>query len=266
MKFKLIALAAASSALLFSGCAQMQLGGGKNPPGSTAVAGQTTETGLNHCDRPLGTLSIVEDQTSPWYLMLTGQYQLPSTVPVLKVLVQKSGCFVVVDRGRALGAAMNERALAETGEMRKGSKMHKGQLVAADYELSPSITFSAANTAGGLSSLASFIPVVGGAVALVAGTATTKEASTTLVLTDVRSGVQIAAATGSARNIDFGMIGSVLTSNTGGMIGGYSNTPEGKVILSAFSDSLNNLAESVKQYRAQDVKGGLGTGGNLKVN
>jgi hypothetical protein len=48
--------------------------------------------------------------------------------------------------------------------------------------------------------------------------------------------------------------------------GAYANTAQGKVIVAAFTDSLNNLVESVKQYRAQDVKGGLGNGGQLKVN
>jgi hypothetical protein len=35
--------------------------------------------------------------------------------------------------------------------------------------------------------------------------------------------------------------------------------------VAAFSDSLNNLVDSVKQYRAQSVKGGLRAGGNLQV-
>lgn len=228
MKLKLISIAVASCSFLFSGCSQMQLGGGKNPPGSTAIAGQTNDAGLNHCAAPLGTIAIDEDQGSQWYQLLTNQWQLPSTVPVLKLLTQASGCFVVVDRGRALGAALTERALSKSGDMRKGSKMHKGQLVAADYTLTPSITFSNSSTAGGLSSLAAYIPVVGGAVAMVAGTATTKEASTTLTLVDNRSGVQIAASTGEARNIDLGIIGSLLSTNTTGSVGGYSNTPQGR--------------------------------------
>ena len=259
---------AATSLLLLSACAQMQLGGGGKTPDSTAVAGATrqdADDGLKHCATPLGTVSIVEDTTAPWYSVLTGQYQLGSTVPVLKMLVQQSNCFVIVDRGRALNAALAERQLNDSGELRKTSKMHKGQMVAADYEMSPSITFSTQN-AGGASSLLAYVPVVGSALAGVAGSMNTKEASTVLTLVDTRSSVQLAAATGSASNIDFGMLASFVTTKSGGTVGAYSNTPQGKVVVAAFTDSLNNLVDSVKQYKAQSVNGGLGNGGNLKVN
>ena len=262
--------AVATASLLFlTACAQMQLGGGGKSPDITVVAGATSQTaddGLKQCAAPLGTVSIVEDTAAPWYSILTGQYQLGSTVPVLKLLVQQSNCFVVVDRGRALGAAMTERGLAAAGELRKTSKMHKGQMVAADYQMSPSITFNSQNAGAGVSSLLALVPGVGGALASVAGTMTTKEASTVLTLVDTRSSVQLAAATGSARNIDFGVLAGVMSSRNGGLIGGYANTPQGKVVVAAFTDSLNNLADSVRQYKAQKVSGGLGNGGNLHVN
>jgi hypothetical protein len=50
-----------------------------------------------------------------------------------------------------------------------------------------------------------------------------------------------------------------------GVGGGYSNTAEGKVIVAAFTDSYNNLVKAVRNYKAQDVKGGLGKGGRLEV-
>ncbi|MBN3761369.1 CsgG/HfaB family protein [Burkholderia sp. Ac-20365] len=263
-----LTVTAAASMLLLSACAQMQLGGGNKMPDSTAVAGTPTQTegdGLKHCAAPLGTVAIIEDQTAPWFSFLTAQYQLGSTVPVLKLLVQQSNCFVIVDRGRGLDAAMGERQLNAMGELRKKSKMHKGQMVSADYSMSPSITFSSQNAGSGTAIL-NYVPVVGGALASVAGTMNTKEASTVLTLTDNRSSVQLAAATGTARNIDLGLIGSVMSSKNSGAVGGYSNTPQGKVVVAALTDSLNNLVVSVQQYRAQNVKGGLGAGGQLHVN
>ncbi|WNC94599.1 CsgG/HfaB family protein [Paraburkholderia sp. FT54] len=268
MNLKLTTLAAASL-LFLSACSEMQLGNGARSPDSTSVAGsnsQSTDDGLKRCKAPLGTASIVEDTAAPWFSLLTGQYQLGSTVPVLKLLVQQSNCFVIVDRGRALNAAMTERQLNETGELRKTSRMHKGQMVAADYTISPTITFNSSSTTGGASNLLTFVPIVGGALASVAGSMNTKEASTVLTLVDTRSSVQLAAATGSARNIDFGMLAGFVTTKNGGTISGYSNTPQGKVIVAAFTDSLNNLVDSVKEYQAQNVKGGLGNGGNLQVN
>jgi peptidoglycan hydrolase-like protein with peptidoglycan-binding domain len=47
--------------------------------------------------------------------------------------------------------------------------------------------------------------------------------------------------------------------------GGYSNTAEGKVIVAAFLDSYSGIVKAVQNYKAQSVKGGLGTGGNLAV-
>jgi hypothetical protein len=51
----------------------------------------------------------------------------------------------------------------------------------------------------------------------------------------------------------------------GGGAGGYTNTPEGKVLAAAFADSFNQMIRALRNYKAQQVKGGLGKGGNLKV-
>src|SRR5690606_37933539 len=156
-------------------------------------------------------------------------------VPVLKLLAQQSNCFVVVERGRAMNNMMGERALAQSGELRKGSNFGKGQMVAADYSLSPSITFSN-NNAGGLGGALSGFSGRLGALGSLAGNVNVKEASTMLTLIENRSGVQLAAAEGSASNMDFGAMGSIFGSRAGGSLGGYSNTAEGKVIVAAFTD------------------------------
>ena len=51
-----------------------------------------------------------------------------------------------------------------------------------------------------------------------------------------------------------------------GGIGGMSNTPEGKATIAAFVDAYNGMVRALRNYEAQNVKGGLGTGGTLKVN
>jgi hypothetical protein len=235
-------------------CSNMQMGAPEAKTTATGSAAgssvQNANSQLERCSATMGTVAIVEDTRASWYGILTGQYRLGSTVPVLKLLVQQSNCFVVVERGRAMGNIMGERALEQSGEMRKGSNFGKGQMVAADYSMSPSITFSNQNAGG-----------AGAAV----GSMNVKEASTLLTLIDNRSSVQLAAAEGSARNVDFGAIGGLLGSGAGGVGGGYSNTAEGKVIVAAFTDSYNNLVRSVRNYKAQEVQGGLGTGGQLGV-
>jgi hypothetical protein len=48
-------------------------------------------------------------------------------------------------------------------------------------------------------------------------------------------------------------------------LGGYQSTPQGKVIAAAFMDGYNNMVIALRNYRAQEVQGGLGKGGTLKV-
>lgn len=251
--------------LVVSGCAQMQMGSQEAKTTATGSAGGATSQNANaqleRCPASLGTLTVVEDTTAPWYHYLSTQARLGPTTPVLKLLVQQSNCFVVVERGRAMHNMMQERALQESGEMRKGSNFGKGQMVSADYSMSPSITFSNQNAGGLGAALGGYFGVLGA----VAGNMKFKEASTMLTLVDNRSGVQLAASEGSARNMDFGAIGGLFGGGLGAVGGGYANTAEGKVIVAAFTDSYNNLVKAVRSYKAQEVKGGLGTGGNLGV-
>ncbi|WP_342115271.1 CsgG/HfaB family protein [Pseudoduganella sp. OTU4001] len=264
MKMKLIL---AASALALVGCAgtQPQLGGASTV--ATGSAGGATasnaSTQLEKCDKPLGTLAVVEDRSAPWYQQL-GQYKLGSTTPVLRMMIQQSNCFVVVERGAAMDNMMGERALEKSGEMRANSNYGKGQIAAADYTMSPTITFSQKGTQGVGGSLGGF-GVLGSVAGLVAGSMKANEASTMLLMIDNRSGVQLAAAEGSAKNFDFGLFGGLFGGGGFGTAGGYSNTPEGKILVASFMDSYNNVVRAVRNYKAQEVAGGLGTGGALGV-
>ena len=230
----------------------------------TGAAGGGASEGANdqlaRCGETLGTLALQEDTSAPWYVQLR-QHQLGSTIPVLRLMIQQSNCFVIVERGGAMRNMMQERSLEQSGEMRAGSQFQKGQMVAADYTMSPSIQFSG-KSGGAVAGLATRAL---GAFGALAGSMSTNEASTTLLMIDNRSGVQISAAEGSAKNFDFGFFGAAFTGGLAGGGGGYANTPQGKVIVAAFADSYNQMVQALKNYQAQTVKGGLGTGGRLGV-
>ena len=266
-KKNLILVAACILLLMTAGCmSSMSTGDSGAKTTATGSAGganaQNANPGLERCSASLGTLAIYEDRTEPWYHYLTRDLRLPSTVPVLRLLAQQSNCFVVVERGKAMNQMMEERALMQSGEMRSGSNFGKGQMVAADYTMTPSITFSANDTSGGGAVVGGLFGSVAGAVA---GGFKTSDASTMLTLIENRSGVQLAAAEGSARNTDFSLLGGMFGSHVGGAAGAYGRTPEGKVIVAAFTDSMNNIIRAVKSYKAQSVSGGLGTGGTMGV-
>jgi hypothetical protein len=242
-----------------------EVGGGSKGAVTGAAGGATSEGGnssLERCDQTLGTIGVVEDQNAGWYRTLQS-YKLGSTVPVLRMMIQQSNCFVVVERGAAMQNMQMERQLQKSGEMREGSNMGAGQMVAADYTMNPSIQFS--QNTGGMGGALGGLTRSLGVLGAIAGGIKTNEASTTLIMIDNRSGVQLAAAEGTAKNTDFALFGSAYGWAGAGAAGGYSSTPEGKIIIAAFADSYNQLVKVVRNYKAQTVKGGLGTGGALGV-
>ncbi len=269
------ALAAAGLATLLAGCetTNMQMGSQSARTVATgAAAGGATsgESGqLERCAAPLGTVSLVENQSAGWYTILTNEYKLPPTANLLRLLIQQSNCFVVVERGGAGMRAMSrERELMQSGQMRSGSNFGASQMVASDYGMSPEIVFSADN-AGGIGGLLGGI--IGGgsgrALGTIAGGVQTREASALLTLVDNRSGVQVAASEGSASKTDLNLFGGLFGGRAGAGLGGYQNTPQGKVITAAFMDAYNQMVRALRAYRAQSVPGqGLGGGGRLGVD
>jgi hypothetical protein len=263
---------AAVAVLGLSACVQTapKVGSAESKTVATGSAGGAGAQGenaqLEKCDSALGTLAVVEDQSRDWYRILTTERGLTSTVPVLRLMIQQSNCFVVVERGRAMANMQQERSLQQSGELRDNSSFGKGQMVSADYSLTPEVIFNARGTSGtnlGLGGISRGLSVLGA----IAGGIKTNEASTMLVLVDNRSGVQVGAAEGSSSNTDFNIGAVLFGGRAGGGGGAYTNTPQGKVLVAAFMDSYNQLVKAAKNYKAQVVQGqGLGTAGKLSVD
>jgi hypothetical protein len=67
-----------------------------------------------------------------------------------------------------------------------------------------------------------------------------------MLVSDVRTGVQVAAAEGRARKKDFAL-GAIVAGLSGvGGLGGYTNTNEGKVIAASFLDNYNAIVVAVR--------------------
>src|SRR5690349_7419639 len=157
--------------------------GGTVVKGSAGTDGSKGDNGLEHCDKPMGAMAVVEPQSE--YMMALSRYNLQSPVSLIRMMIQQSNCFIVVERGQGLRNMEQERALAGAGQTRSGSNMGGGQMVAADFIMTPQVVFSE-NNAGGIGGAAGGL--LGGKLGAVAGGLKFKEAQTTLLVADSRSG------------------------------------------------------------------------------
>ena len=98
-----------------------------------------------HCLRKLGTVSVMDgDDPSGWT-----QFQLTGPQKLIKVMVQRSGCFNLVDRGSGLSAAQRERDIGGGMGMQRGSNVGQGQIKAADYVLVAEVQAADSDSGGG---------------------------------------------------------------------------------------------------------------------
>ena len=247
--------AAACTALLLAGCqGTPQLGqGGSMAQGSAGGAGAQAATRLARCPKPLGTAALVEPAGG--YSSYLTSLGLSSPLPVLRLMMQQSGCFRVTDRGAALGTIQTEDSLAQTGMLRQGSTTARGNMVTAQWLVTPNVIFSNqdAGGMGALAGLGGYLGSAGAMLGTVAGNTRLQEAQTALYLTDAQSGIQEAVSEGSASVTDFGGLGGLgaFGGGVGGLAGvsGYGNTAEGKLVAAALLDAFNKLVAQVNATR-----------------
>lgn len=222
-------------------------------PSSGQRLQEQTMTDVPRCTRKLGTLSVVDgDDPRPWT-----QYSLAPPQKLLKVLVQRSGCFNLVDRGSGLQAAERERAIGGNLGLQRGSNVGQGQIKAADYVLVAEIQGANSNVSGG-GALGAIGGLVGGRLGGLAGGLRTKkmEANTVLSITNVRTTETIATTEGYAAksNLSFGGGGAVgiFGGGLGAVGGGYDNTEIGRIVTLSFIQAYTNLVTELGLVRPGD--------------
>lgn len=197
---------------------------------------------IPRCTRNLGTVAIVEPDNQWWR-----EFSLGSPEAIMRVFVQQSGCFTLVNRGRSMQNRAMERALADQGELQEGSNLGKGQVKAADYFLQPDIVTTNNNSGGGGvgAALGGFLGkrLLGG----IAGgiNIKKKEANVTLSIVNARTTVEEALVEGYARKQDLSFAGGGGAGWWGGFgaagASGYQNTEIGQVIVLAYLDAYTKL-------------------------
>jgi hypothetical protein len=244
-RFASIHIACLLALLPLAGAAQELGKGGSMATGSAGPDGaKNASAQLEKCDAPKGTLAVVEPQSH--VLASLSRYGLSSPTGLLRMIVQQSNCFQIVERGVAMNNLMQERALAQGGELQAGQNIGKGQMVAADFVVTPNVVFSENNAGGVGGAIGGLFGGKLGALGAIAGGLKFKEAQTSMLLVDARSGLQVAAAEGSAKQTDFNLGGALFGGGVGAALGGYTNTNEGKVITASFLDNWNNIVRVVR--------------------
>jgi len=234
-----VGILAVTAAVGMAAC-QTTLGGGSGKAtGSAGAAGASGEAAeLRKCTRPIGTAALITGDRSQH-----ARADLPSPVPVVKLMMQQSGCFTVVARGRAASDALRqERALAGEGQLQSNADMGEAQMAAADFIIEPAVLFQDSNAGGAGAALGSLLGSVG---AVIGGGLQSKQAQTMLTVTNVRTSVQEAAATGSAEKYDLGGVVGAFGGGVAGAGGAYQSTDIGKVVMAALLDSHNKLVDQM---------------------
>ncbi len=237
-------------------------------PSGTQQLQQATMNDVPRCARKLGTVSVMDgDDPSGWT-----QFQLAGPQKLLKVLIQRSGCFNLVDRGSGLSAAQRERDIGGDLGLQRRSNVGLGQIKAADYVLIAEVQASNRNS-GGSAIGAGLGGLFGGSLGAMAGGIKSKkmEANTVLSLTNVRTTETIAVQDGYAakNSLSFGGGGGGGFFGGGAAVvgGGYDNTDIGRIVTLAFIQAYAKMvtdlglvtpgaagtaeAAPAKTYRAQ---------------
>lgn len=248
--FNVCAWACVVVALVACGKQGVELGqGGSVVQGSAGPGGaQNAADQLRTCTEPVAVVALMEN---PRGYVGIGQGGLPdSPLPLVRVLMQQSGCFRIVDRYTGLNATVKEQELKEGGILRQDdTTVKKGRGIVAQYTLIPSLTFSEQDAGRQIGGILAKIPGLDGFAGM-AEQVKLKEAQVVLLLTDNETTEQLSAATGAARSTDLGL-GGLAFGKGGGL--GWSNTNEGKVIAAAFLDAHNHMVDEVQRLVAKPL-------------
>jgi len=267
-----LSLATLASVVVLSGCVTPGGGlltAGNAPTAASGAAGGAASVNANEslerCDAPLGTIAVDDGRGKEWFASFGQATQVTNIEPLIRLAVQQSNCFVITSIGNnrtesRLSAITDKQR--NSGEFRAGSKQQKGQRVAADYYLEPAIIINNDSVGGLAAGLGSMF---GGAAGAIAGSLQSKVSVVTMTMFDIRSGVQLSISEGNATATNYGAALGAFGGGAAAGLGGFSRTPEGKATVAAFMDAYNKMVISLRNYKAQEVKGGLGRGGQLKV-
>lgn len=206
---------------------------------SNAQQTQDAQTAqIPRCARSLGSVALADGQSDFWR-----ELQLSPPQSLLRVVIQRSGCFTLVDRGAGMSVAQRERELASGGDLQRGSNVGGGQIRAADFVLVGEVASQNANSGGSALAGLAGAALGGRAGAIVGGLRTRNmEANTVLSLTNVRTSETQLVTEGyaSKRDMSWGLgAGGFGAGALGG--GSYENTEIGRIVAQSFIQAYTDM-------------------------
>jgi curli biogenesis system outer membrane secretion channel CsgG len=281
LKTTALLLAVVTTLTLFAGCnkasevAGNALDAGRSVAtgkGGSVVSGSAGPAGVEgaakqlvKCEAPIAMVAVNENPRGYAYAT-GGKYpNLPeSPVPLVRLMLQQTGCFRVVDRFMGLDATRREIDLQNEGLTRKDTTVKpRGKVLESQYAVTPNLVFSETNAGTAIGGVVSHIPKVGQYAGALSGLKFA-EAQVTMFVTDNETTEQIIAAEGSARATDIGL-GGLMIGKLGGAGGlGWSNTNEGKVVAAAMLDAVNKVALQAQKLSAKELPPAVAVKTNAK--
>jgi curli biogenesis system outer membrane secretion channel CsgG len=232
-KLKTSTVAALAVGLCLPAVAEAQ-----NRPTGAQRAQNQQMANIPRCTTNLGTVTITDGQSSYWR-----ELQLSPPQSLLRVVIQRSGCFTLVDRGAGMNVAQREREMAAGGDLQRGSNVGGGQVRAADYVLVGEIASQNDNAGGSAIAGLAGAALGGRAGAIVGGLRSRRqEANTVLSLTSVRTSETVAVTEGyaSRNNISWGA--GAAGFGAGALGGGaYENTEIGRIVAASFIQAYTDM-------------------------
>jgi len=193
---------------------------------------------IPRCGASLGSIALADGQSDAWRDM-----HLSPPQSLLRVVIQRSGCFTLVDRGTGMNVANREREMASGGALQRGSNVGGGQVRAADYVLVGEIASQNSNSGGGALAGIAGAALGGRAGALVGGLRTRNlEANVVLSLTNVRTSETALVTEGYASKRDMSWGAGAGGFGVGALGGGtYENTEIGRIAAQAFIQAYTEM-------------------------
>lgn len=205
---------------------------------SSGVGGSFVDSGLAHCDAPMAAIAVVE----PRYEVVAElqRHKLSSPAGLVRSMIQRSNCFIVVGGGAGLQHSMPKRQKPPVDAARSKPPLdwslpmlhppdlaswgqRGGQMLTADFVVIPSVTLLA-DGAGGINF---------------------KGSRTSLLVRDSRTGVQVAATEGRTDDLDQ----QLRTRSPGSAAAGpRDRSSENSIIAAAFMNNFNALVGVVRSH------------------